>query len=49
MQYILWGPYDWTGPPRPGGTGLPCHGTDTYDQVHRYSELIVVQNVKSAY
>jgi len=27
IQYILWGPYEWSGPPRSGGTGLPCHGT----------------------
>jgi len=27
LQYILWGPYEWSKPPRPGGTGLPCHGT----------------------
>ena len=33
IQYTLWGPYEWSAPPRPGGTGLPCHGTDFNNSV----------------
>jgi len=27
IQYIFWGPTNGRAPPRPRGTGLPCHGT----------------------